>query len=73
MSDTTIARYYDAEKNPQGAMLMGVPLRDLTEQEYADLPKWLQASVDDSPFYRKTRPRRAASDADGALPAPVEE
>jgi hypothetical protein len=52
-----IARYYDASKNPDGAVLDGVPLRDLTEEEFAELPPWLQASVDAAPFYRKTKPR----------------
>lgn len=51
-----IARYYDEAKNPDGAGLPGVPLRDLTEEEYAALPEWLQQSVDNLPFYRRTRP-----------------
>lgn len=74
-----IARYYDESKNPSRdpnnlAMLVGVPLRDLTETEYGALPPWLQASVDASPMYRKTRPRRTtASDEPETLPAPMEE
>jgi hypothetical protein len=56
MSDEKTARYYEAGKNPEGGMLPGVPLRDLTESEFAALPDWLQRSVDASPFYRKTRP-----------------
>lgn len=52
------ARYYDASKNPESAVLDGVPLRDLTEEEFAELPLWLQASVDAAPFYRKTKPRQ---------------
>ena len=35
---STIARYYDAEKNPDGGSLPGVPLRDLSEDEFAALP-----------------------------------
>lgn len=54
---STIARYYDEARNPEGAFLDGVPLRDLTEEEFAALPAWLQASVDASPLYRKSRPR----------------
>ena len=54
-----IARYYDETKNPEGAALPGVPLRDITQDEYDALPAWLQASVDDSPMYRKTAPAKA--------------
>ena len=63
-----IARYYDASKNPEERAFDGVPLRDLTEEEFAELPPWLQASVDAAPFYRKTKPR-AASDPDAEAPA----
>lgn len=54
-----IARYYDAAKNPEGATLPGVALRDLTEDEFRALPTWLQDSIDACPFYRKTAPRSA--------------
>ena len=54
---STIARYYDAEKNPDGGSLPGVPLRDLSEDEFAALPAWVQESVDASPLYRKTKPQ----------------
>ena len=50
----TIARYYDATKNPDGAFFPGVPLRDLTEDEWDALSKRMQESVDACPFYRKT-------------------
>lgn len=52
----TIARYYDASKNPDEAFFPGVPLRDLTSDEFDALPAHLQASLDASPFYRKTKP-----------------
>lgn len=52
-----IARYYDATQNTDGAFLAGVPLRDLTEEEWDELPAHLQRSVDALPFYRKTKPR----------------
>lgn len=48
--------YYDATKNPEGAFITGVPLRDVTEDEYKALPKHLQRSALAAPFYRKTRP-----------------
>ena len=68
-----IARYYDESKNDGGAF-DGVPLRDLTEDEFAALPAWLQASVDASPLYRKTKPRtEKAEDAPAAEPEPAPE
>lgn len=54
---STIARYYDAEKNTDGGSLPGVPLRDLSEDEFTALPVWVQESVDASPLYRKTKPQ----------------
>lgn len=56
---STIVRYYDATKNPDGGYLPGVALGDLTDEQYDALPKWLQESVDASPFYRKTKPSAA--------------
>jgi len=58
-----IARYYDEAKNPDGAHLPGVPLRDITEEEFDALPAWLQLSVDASPFYRKSKPAEQAKAA----------
>ena len=61
----TPARYYDADKNTNGGELPGVPLRDLTEDEYTNYPQWLQASIDASPMYRKTNPApRKATEKD---------
>jgi hypothetical protein len=60
MSEEPIARYYDASKNPDGAFLMGVPLADLSESQWAALPVWLQLSVDASGWYRKTAPPKVA-------------
>jgi hypothetical protein len=52
-----IARYYNEDENPRNDLaLPGVPLRDLTDEEFAELPTWLQESVDASPLYRKTKP-----------------
>jgi hypothetical protein len=50
----TVARYYVAEKNKEGGSFPGVPLRDLTEEEFDALTTWEQASIDASPLYRKT-------------------
>lgn len=52
----SIARYYEETKNPDRAFFPGVPLRDLTDDEWATLDKRMQESVDASPFYRKTKP-----------------
>jgi hypothetical protein len=73
-----IARYYDESRNEDGRAFDGVPLRDLTEEEFDALPFWLQASVDASPLYRKTKPRaeKAESEAPAAPatePEPVTE
>lgn len=64
-----IARYYDESKNSDGGSFPGVPLRDLTEEEFSSLPEWLQRSVDASPIYRKTKPR-AERPADDEASAP---
>lgn len=61
-----IARYYDESKN-DGRAFDGVPLHDLTEEEFAELPAWLQASVDAAPFYRKTKPRAEKAEGFTAL------
>lgn len=59
-------RYYNAERNEAGAHLPGVPLRDLTEQELAEMPGWLQRSVDASGMYFLTKPRaKPAEDTEG--------
>lgn len=62
----SIARHYDAAKNPESASLPGVPLRDLTESEYEGYAPWLQASIDAAPFYRKTKPVAAQPKAERA-------
>lgn len=56
----TIARYYDATKNPDQAFFPGIPLRDLTQAEWDALDTRMQESVDASPFYRKTAPPKPA-------------
>jgi len=65
----TIARYYDESKNPESGQLPGVPLADITEERWATLPEWLQASIDALSCYRKTPlPRETAP-----LKAPAKE
>lgn len=67
MSEPKIARSYDAAKNPDGHALPGVPLRDITVDEFKALPAWLQASIDASPFYSAPKGAPKAS-----APAPEE-
>ncbi len=55
----SIARYYNEDSNPHGASIPGVPLRDLTQEEYDALPDMEKASVDASELYRKTKPASA--------------
>lgn len=61
-----VSRYYVEDRNPDGATLPGVPLADLDEETFDAYPAWLQASIDASPFYRKSKPdsgtRAAKSD-----------
>lgn len=63
-----IARYFDESKVEPGTSVP-VPMRDLTDEEFDALPDWLQASVDNYPFFRKTNPhpepRRAKKDEEG--------
>jgi hypothetical protein len=54
---SAVARYYDKEKNAEGASLAGVPLRDLTEEDFEALPAHLQRSVD---AQRAARPSQRA-------------
>lgn len=57
-------RYYDASKNPNDVnYITGVPLRDLSADEFAALPEHLQRSVDGSDLYRKTKPSVASASA----------
>lgn len=63
MSDK-IARYYDEKANPDGGALPGVPLRDLTQEEYDSYPAWIQASIDAHPMYRKSAPSKPSAKAE---------
>lgn len=58
------ARYYDEAKNTEGRFIPGVPLRDITQDEYEALPKHLQRSVDAADIYRKTKPKSEPKEGD---------
>jgi hypothetical protein len=64
--------YYDASKNPAGVFYPGVPLADLTEEEYQRLSKADQAAVAGNPMYRKTAPKDAPKEKPAPEPEPVE-
>jgi hypothetical protein len=67
---TACSRYYDASKNPnESRYITGVPLRDLSEDEFKALPEHLQRAVDGSDLYRKTKPPVANT----ASPKPKQE
>jgi hypothetical protein len=55
-----VARYYNPDRNKEGGSFPGVPLRDLTEEEFDALDKNTQESIDASPIYRKSPLPKAA-------------
>jgi len=63
-----IVWYYTAVKNPDGAMLLGVPLRDLTEADMAEFPKHTIASIEAHDMYRKTKPTAPKPDTEDDPP-----
>lgn len=57
------ARYFDESKY-DGEYIPGVPLRDLTEDEYDALDDSAKATVDAVPFFRKTAPTKSSRKTD---------
>jgi hypothetical protein len=49
---------YDASQNPDNASLPGVPLRDLTADDIANVPAWLQSSIAAQPFYLPVKAKK---------------
>jgi hypothetical protein len=53
-------KYYRPDRNPgteaNPAMLPGVPLTDLSDEEYEAFPDWLQRSIDASEMYTTSNP-----------------
>ena len=60
--------YYDPSKNPSGACIDGVPLRDLTKDEFDALPTWLQANVAACDFYTFEAPPSPATGPEARAP-----
>jgi hypothetical protein len=69
----SIARYYNAAANTEGRYFPGVPQGDIDEARWEALPKWLQETVDASPFYRKTKPSEAKAAPKAEPVAPKEQ
>ena len=65
-SGESVAYIYNATQNPDGAGLPGVPLRDLTVADLAQLPAWLVPSIAACAWYQATA-------AAPALPPPEKE
>lgn len=60
--------------NPDYIAFMGVPNRDISEEEFAALPLHIQRAIDASPVHRKTKPRPApAPKAEAKQPEPAKE
>ncbi|GAB4203612.1 MAG: hypothetical protein OHK0022_27950 [Roseiflexaceae bacterium] len=51
---------YHPKRNPDGAHLPGVPLRDLTRADLAQMPRWQVRSIIKQPFYTRVRRRTPA-------------
>lgn len=66
-----IAFKYLPEKNPKGRVLTGVPLTDLTTDQYNALPRWVQQSVAACGFYEAVAPTAVKTSAQ--LAADLEE
>lgn len=47
----TIKFQYKQQNNPEGRGILGVPLADLTDEEFDGLPEHLQQTVRATPFY----------------------
>lgn len=75
-----IAFRYDATKNPSGGNLPGVPLKDITTEQFERYADWLKDSIRAQPFYipvepapaasRRTRPAKAEAEAEAAGDTP---
>ena len=50
------ARYYREDKQPGDMSFPGVPLADISDEEWETYPKWLQDSIDASDLYQKSNP-----------------
>lgn len=63
-------RFYDESRNTEGGYIAGVPLGDMTDEQYGALPDWLQKQVDGVGWYRKTPIRAEKPDKEKAESKP---
>lgn len=74
-----IVRYYNEERNTDNRFFSGVPLRDLTQEEWDELAEWQKNSIDnahdDQRMYFKSKPKKKTepSEAEGQDALPVVE
>lgn len=54
-------RYYLPDRNPDGAAIPGIALRDFPASEFRALPLWMQRSIDAAPFYSRDDPAAPAA------------
>lgn len=53
---------YNAKNNPNGYYIPGVPLRDLSNEDFEALTKPQQTAVQQSPLYAKVRAAKKDGD-----------
>jgi hypothetical protein len=70
-----VYRYFDESKLEVGAGLpLGVPARDLTEDEYNEFPEHVRASIDAWSVFRKSKPKATKDEPEPTdEPPPAEE
>jgi hypothetical protein len=68
-----ISRYYVPENNPSNAHFPGVPQDDIDDERWASIPPSIQADVDASNMYRKTKPPSAKKSEPVSAPVEKEE
>ena len=70
-----VYRYFDASKlEPGDSLPLGVPQRDLTEDEYNEFPEHVRASIDAWAAFRKTKPKATKDEPEPTdEPPPAEE
>jgi hypothetical protein len=66
-----ISRYYVPENNPQDAHFPGVPQDDIDDERWASIPPSIQADVDASNMYRKSKPPGAKKSAEAKEETPT--
>lgn len=50
---------YDEKKNTDGAQITGVPLADITKEQFDAYPEPIQAAIKSAVFYAQPRPTKS--------------